>query len=295
MSRFAAVMCLALTLAVPAQMLGFEGTLKLRSIAVQRDDLAKVTGGKAPDTEQALAITPEKLLAAKEANPQVYESLMYVSGPKVRMDAPLDKGKDGYAIIDTDKNLTWFVVPSEKKYIEWSEADAKAMGDKMQQLEKMMRERMGSLPPDQRAQAEAILKNMQAGAAPKVDLIATGKTQTVNGMQATGYEVKMEDETLVGWVTQDEPDLSKMLRTVQERMEKMTPPAMRGRQAARSSLSEKGFPVMVQTLAPDHYRIEEITTVEKKPVAADLFAVPKGYTKTTGREAMNKAPAAAEQ
>jgi hypothetical protein len=280
-------------ISVPAPMIGFEGTLKLRSVAVERDELGKVTGGKTPDAEQTLAIMPDKLLAAKDANPQVFESYMYVSGPKVRMDAPLEKGKDGYAIIDTEKNTTWFVVPSEKRYIEWSEADAKAMGDKMAQLEKMMKERMGSLPPEQRAQAEAILKNMQGtsgAAAPKIDVKATGKTQTVNGMQAVGYEVKTNDETLIGWVTKDEPELSKMLRTVQERMEKMTPPAMRGRQAARTSLTEKGFPVMVQTLAADHYRVEEITSVEKKPVSADLFIVPKDYAKTTGRDAMKNVP-----
>ena len=85
-------------------------------------------------------------------------------------------------------------------------------------------------------------------------------------MQATAFEVKNGDETLVGWVTQDEPELNKMLRTVQERMERMTPPGMRGRQSARTSLSEKGFPVMVQTVAPEHYRIEDITAIEKKPV-----------------------------
>lgn len=292
MSRLRATACLGLMLAVPAPMLGFEGTLKLRSVAVERDALAKVNGGKAPDAEQTLAIMPDKLLAAKDADPQVFESYMYVSGPKVRMDAPLEKGKEGYAIIDTEKNTTWFVVPSEKRYIEWSEADAKAMGDKMAQLEKMMKERMGSLPPEQRAQAEAILKNMKGAgeSGPKVDVKATGRTQTVNGMKVVGYEVKTDDETLVGWVTQDEPELSKMLRTVQERMEKMTPPAMRGRQAARTSLTEKGFPVMVQTLAPDHYRVEEITSVEKKPVAADLFVIPKDYAKTTGRDAMKNIP-----
>jgi hypothetical protein len=293
MNRMRRALCVGLLLAAPAPVIGFEGTLKLRSVAVERDELGKVTGGKTPDAAQTLAIMPDKLLAAKDANPQVFESYMYVSGPKVRMDAPLDKGQEGYAIIDTEKHTTLFVVPSEKRYLEWSEADAKAMGDKMAQLEKVMKERMGSLPPEQRAQAEAILKNMQGATGspePKIDLKATGKTQTVNGMQAVGYEVKTNGETLVGWVTQDEPELSKMLRTVQERLEQMTPPAMRGKQAARTSLAAKGFPVMVQTLAADHYRVEEITSVERKPVPADLFVVPKDYTKTTGRDAMKNVP-----
>ena len=112
------------------------------------------------------------------------------------------------------------MVPAEKRYIEWSEADAKAMGEKMAQVEKMMKERMATLPPEQRAQVEAMLKNIKPPSdrtrrAPKVDLKPLGKTQTVNGMQASAYEVKTGDATLVGWVTQDQPELAKTLRTVQ--------------------------------------------------------------------------------
>jgi hypothetical protein len=217
---------------------------------------------------------------------------VYISGSKVRMDAPLEKGKEGYAIIDTEKNATWFVVPSEKRYIEWSEADAKAMGEKMAQIEKMMKERMGSLPPEQRAQVETMLKNMKGpeGDAAKVKVESTGKTRTVNGMEAAGFEVKSGDETLVGWVTQDQPELNKTLHNVQERMEKMTPPSMRGRQSARTSLGEKGFPVMMQTIDPQHYRVEEVMAVEKKSVPAEMFAVPKDFAKTTGRDAMKNIP-----
>src|SRR5258706_132562 len=108
------------------------------------------------------------------------------------MEPPMEQNKDSYAIIDREKNLTWFVVPSEQRYIEWSEADAHAMGEKMVQVEKMMKERMATLPPDQRAQVEAMLKNMHGGtdgtAPPKVDLKATRKTQTVNGMQTTAKD-----------------------------------------------------------------------------------------------------------
>jgi hypothetical protein len=294
MSRLRSAACAALMLTAPAAVLGFEGTLKLRTVSVDRDQLSKVNGGKAPDVEQMLAFTPDKLLAAKDAGAQSRESTVYVSGTKVRMDTPLDKAKDGYAIVDTEKNTTWFVVPSEKRYIEWSEADAKAMGEKLVQVEKMMKERMATMPPEQRAQVEAMLKKMKGGAdgdtPPKVDISALGKSQTVNGMAATAYEVKSGDETMVGWVTQDQPELSKMLRNVQERMEKMTPPSMRGRQSARTALGEKGFPVMVQTIDPDHYRVEEVVAVDKKSIPADLFVVPKDFEKTTGRDAMSKIP-----
>jgi len=239
--------------------MAFEGTLKLRTVSVDRSALNKTNGGKALDLDQTLALTPDKLLASKDLDAQDRESMVYVSGTKVRMDTPMERSKDSFAIIDTEKSLTWFVVPSE-----------------------------------QRAQVAAMLKNMKGGAdgeaPPKVELKPFGKPQTINGMPSTGYQVKTGDETMVGWVTQEQPDLSKLLRTVQERMEKMTPPSMRGRQSARTALGEKGFPVMMQTVDPDHYRVEEVTAVEKKAVPADMFVIPKDFTKTTGREAMNKIP-----
>jgi len=289
-----AVLWAGLILTAPAAALGFEGTLKLRTVSVARDQLGKVTGGSAPDDAQALTIMPDTVLAVKDAGAQSQESMVYINGTKVRMDMALEPGKQGYAIIDTNKNTTWFVVPSEKRYMEWSDADAKAMGEKLAQVEKMLKERMASLPPEQRAQVENMLKGIKGAdgtqAPPKVVAAPNGKTQTVNGMQAAGYQVKTGDETMVGWVTQDQPELGKLLRTVQERMEDMTPPALRGQQSARTSLTEKGFPVMVQTIDKDHYRIEEVLTVEKKTVPADMFVIPQEFAKTTGRDAIKNIP-----
>lgn len=285
----------AAVLLLPLTAGAFEGSLKLRTVSASRDQLAKVTGGSAaPSADQALAITPAQLVAAQDAGVLVRESMVYVSGSKVRMDLPLDHDKGGYAIVDTDKGTTWFVVPAEKRYIEWSEADAKAMGEKMTQVEKMMKERMASLPPEQRAQVEAMMKNIKPPSAdapaPKVNLKALDKTQTVNGMQASAFQVQTGDATLVGWVTQDQPDLAKTLHTVQERMEKMTPVNLRGRETARNALGEKGFPVMVQTLDPGHYRVEEVLSVQPGGVKAELFVPPSGFTKTTGRDALKGIP-----
>lgn len=294
MTRIVAMGCAVLALMLASAGWAFEGSMQLRTTAVERDQLSKLNGGKAPDTEQTLAILPSALLAAKDSGAQSRESMVYVSGSKVRMDTPMEQSADSYALVDTEKDLTVFVVPGEKRYIEWSAADAKAMGEKMAQLEKMMKERMNTLPPDQRAQVESMLKQMHAddegGAPAKVDLKSTGKSQTINGMQTTGYEVKTGDETMVGWVTQDQPELAKMLQTVQSRMEKMTPPSLQGRQSARNALGLKGFPVMVQTVDPTHYRIEEVVTVEKKAVSPSLFEIPKDFTRTTGRDAMERIP-----
>src|SRR5689334_25100376 len=90
MRSLPAVLCAAFVLVAPAVMMGFEGTLKLRSATADRDKLAKLAGtSKEPDAQQTMAITMEKL---KDGGTQVFESTMYISGPKVRMDAPMEKG-----------------------------------------------------------------------------------------------------------------------------------------------------------------------------------------------------------
>jgi hypothetical protein len=271
----------------------FEGTIKLRTTAATHDQLAKANGGTAPDEAATLAMSPAQL--AKEGGATVKESTVYVSESKVRMDMPLETKGSGYAIVDLDKGITWFVVPAEKRYIEWSETDAKAIGEKMAEMKKMMAERMASLPPDQRKQVEAMMKNMQlpdddAKPEPTVAITPLNKQQTINGMQATGYKAIEDDGTVIAWVTNDEPELNKALLTVSERMEKLTPANMR-RENVRRQLQQKGLPVMVQNFGAGRYRVEEIISVEEKPVDVTLFTVPKEFTKTTGRDALKNMPA----
>jgi len=283
---------LAAAVALASQARAFEGTVTLRTISVTRDELVKDNGGKAPDTAQTLALMPAQLLAATD-KPEARETTVYVNGQKVRMDAPLTHDKTGYAIVDLTKGTTWLVVPDEKRYIEWSMEDAKAMAAKMSQVQKMLKERMAQLPPDQRKQAEEMMKNMQTNDSdtppPPIDLKPLDKTQTINGMQSTAFEAKDGDATVVGWVTQDQPELAKALLEVSNRMEQMTPPNMR-KPTVRTAFQTKGFPVLVQTVEGDRYRVEEVLKVEKKPVAADLFVVPTEYAKTTGRDALKNVP-----
>jgi hypothetical protein len=270
----------------------FEGTIKLRTTAAATEDLAAANGGKKPDDAAVLAMTPEQL--TKNGKAQVKESMVYVSGAKVRMDMPLESKGSGYAVVDLDKGITWFVVPGEKRYIEWSEADAKAIGEKMAQMKKMMTERMASLPPDQRKQVEAMMKNMQmpeenAAPQPTIALTPLNKEETINGMRASGYKATEDQDTIVGWVTNDQPELNKALITVSERMEKLTPANMR-KENVRRELQQKGLPVRVQNLGGGRYRIEEIVAVEQKPVDATLFVIPQDYSKTTGRDALKNIP-----
>ena len=284
-------MTAAAALLVATSAAAFDGTIKLRTMQATADQLKEINGGKAPDDAAILAMTPDQL--AKDGKAIVKESTVYVSNSRVRMDMPLENKGAGYAVVDLDKGITWFVVPAEKRYIEWSETDAKAIGEKMAQMKKMMTERMASLPPDQRKEVEAMMKKMDmpdSGAPqPTIAITPLNKEQTVNGMTAAGYKATEDENTVVAWVTSDQPELNKALLTVTERMEKLTPANMR-RENVRRQLQQKGLPVMVQRLGGGRYQIEEIVSVDQKPVDAKLFEIPKDYTKTTGRDALKNIP-----
>jgi hypothetical protein len=115
----------------------------------------------------------------------------------------------------------------------------------------------------------------------------TLKFRTI-AVPATAYEVKIGDETAVGWVTQDQKDLQrafKGLREGEERMMSSHTPST-GIQAA---LADNGLPVRVQKIDHGEYRIEELVDVQRTPMSADLFAAPAGFEKTTPQQMMRGA------
>ncbi len=282
----------AVVLVAPGIAIGFEGSMSFRTILVQRDQLANLKTDKpSPEPEKAFAIpTTELLSLTGPSGAKVSSMKVYVNGSKVRAEVPGTDG--GYFIVDTEKNTTLLVVPKDKKCIEWTAKDSEAFADSMarmqKEMERMAREKLPSLPPEQRQQVEKMLKEQGVGAAAttKVDVRPLGEKQTINGMETAGYEIKLENEKTLAWVTQDQPELGKLHRTVQEQMEKMIPPAGRSRQRASTALAQHGLPVMVQTLGPEQYVVQELVAVTAEPLAGDLFTVPADYARVSATEAM---------
>lgn len=264
---------------------GFEGTLKFRTVTVPVDQLKGLTDGGSTAAVKIYAIPMDKLLAVPGVKPR--ETSIQVKGSKVRANTG-GHDPDGYVIMDVDQGTSWMVMPAQKKYVEWTKADMKALTDKMAEMQKQMKERMASMPPEQRKQMEAMMKKMPGvvgGEAPKPQVRALGQTQTINGMQTKGYEVRIGDETAVGWVTQDQKDLQHTFKNLREGEEKMMS-RNRG-QDMQSALADSGLPVRVQKVDQGDYHVEELVDVQRTPMAAELFAVPAGFEKTTPQQMMS--------
>ena len=266
----------------------FEGTLKFRTITVPVDQLKGLTGGST-DADKIYAIPMDKVMAAPGVKPR--ETTIQVKGSKVRADTG-GREPGGYVIMDVDQGTSWMIMPAQKKYIEWTKSDLKALTDKMATMQKQMQERMASMPPEQRKQMEAMMKslpNMAGNDAAKPQVHALGKTETINGMQTKAYEVRIGDESAVGWVTQDQKDLQHTFKNLREGQEKIMS-RNRG-QDIQSALADTGLPVRVQKVDHDDYHVEELVDVQRTSMNADLFSIPPGFEKTTPQQMMPHGPA----
>ncbi len=289
------LLCVGLMVPELAAAAGFEGTVKSRTISVAVERLATLIGEQAArDPQKVFAIPMDQLLAQKDtagSGVEVREVTISVKGSKVRADG-VGRERDGYVVMDADGRSARMVMPGKKQYVEWTTADVQALGEKMSAAQKAMQERIAEMPPQQRRQMEAMMQRLpgaQTGE-PKPQARPLGKTLTINGMRTTAYEVREGAETTTGWVTRDQPELLRTFKALRDNEEKMMPSVAGG---ARAALAEHGLPVRVQTLDQRQYRIEEIVEVQRQPVAAELFAVPDGFEKTTPQHMMGGAPPAA--
>ena len=289
-ARTAVALLLGCCLAVPTVgwAEGFEGTLKFRTITVPADQLKGLTEGGSTETQKVYAIPMDKLLAAPGVKPR--ESLIQVKGSKVRANTG---GRDpGYVIMDVDQGTSLMVIPGQKKYIEWTKADMKELTDKMSAMQKQMKDRIAELPPEQRKQMEAMMKSLPdtGSAAPQPQVHALGKTQTINGMQTNAYEVRVGDESALGWVTKDQKDLQHTFKNLREGEAKMM--SHNPGKGIQAALADNGLPIRVQKVDKDEYRVEELVEVQRTPMSADLFSVPAGFEKTTPQQMMGRGNAA---
>lgn len=169
---------------------------------------------------------------------------------------------------------------------EVTEADAKAIGQQMAEVSKMME----SLPPAAREKMQAAMKGQMGGGDAKRTVRPLGETKTINGFSTAGYSVTTEgskNETEV-WAT----DVKKLglgakdyavFRELAAFMQTMLP----GMDSMREMIKDfenprpddvPGMPVLTihREEGKEVWR-SELVRVDQGTVPADRFAVPEGY------------------
>jgi hypothetical protein len=193
-------------------------------------------------TEARLLDLPLATLAARE-DAKVESATVMIKGSMLRtMGGPDSDG--AYGFWDMARNTMTLVQPNERSYMEVP-MDAE-----------------GPRPPQ---------SPRAGGPTPK----SLG-TRTINGVTATGYEIRGEDVIIRAWMTRDHPGLTWTFRSAIAHREDEEGDE---EDAAMAALSRYGWPVLLYTLNRGSLRIEETTGIERSTLPADLFKVPAGFTK----------------
>ncbi len=188
-----------------------------------------------------LDVAPATLAGREDAD--IDEATMRIKGRVLRFEN--QDGGEGYGLVDFSRNLMTMVDPASRLYLEFP------------------------LPAGDGAAA--------AGRSRPSVVKPLGRARVMNGVNVKAYEVRLDDEIMLAWMTQDFPGLTGSFRVMTERTADADDPE----DAAMTELMRHGFPVLLITLTDRSVRYEEMVSIERAALSADLFKVPAGFTRQT--------------
>ncbi len=261
--RTAALCALLMSSAALAQK--FTGVIEQQVIHMAGETLIQISGeiSSAPTPEQeAFGFDPEAILkmwspalltAAKEIDGNYTETIntIYVSPVGVRADLQTseDQEKVSY-VIRHDKRVAWVIIPHKKKYLELALANV----NEAKPLSKV------------KSNSEISLKK-------------TGERATINGLPSERYFAKDSDGMRELWVASD-------FGGVRATFDELARQIAAGMDHADHDdddlwrLMPDGLPIVTKKLSPrEGLVLEEIKSIKRQPVNAELFDIPKGYKK----------------
>lgn len=282
----------ALSVAAPAGAGGFEGAVTQRSVVVPNAALKPLAGEGDLTAEKVFAIPADKITALADdpkSGARALNAVIHVKGTKFRVDMMINE-KPGFMIVDSAENKTWIAVPEDKVYIEWTKADREAMtakADAQRKKIEMLRAQADKLSPEDRGRLEAALGPTPAPTVvvPTPAVKKLEKSDTINGMKATAYELREGTTVSRGWLSSDHPDLLAAFVSASKSQQSVRPT----RPSTIEMLSAQGLPVRVQTLAPDHYEQVDLVEIDAEAVPDVEFAIPADFKKVD----LNATPTAA--
>lgn len=274
----AALCCLGLAWPPSAFAQQFEGVIRIRSVSLHSEQidqlLSDLSGGadegqdEEMSEEQYRQRMAEKLLAvsvdalfqfARENEGDITEGALYVKGGKIRQEITQTGAPRMVGLVDLDARTFLYVNMDERYYVD--------MGQLVETLRDAPAAGAGRAAPGRPAARDR------------------GKTATVGGMPCREYEVTTDEAVIVGCVASGQRPLERAVRAFAERTQAAFSGGEEQGYDDEDALWEKGLPVRTQRFdLQSGYDVEEIVAVERKPVGADLFVVPAGFTKKTIEE-----------
>ncbi|HET7696915.1 MAG TPA: DUF4412 domain-containing protein [Vicinamibacterales bacterium] len=212
-----------------------------------------------------------------------------IESNRMRAEATGPRGEKQVVIFDGTRQVLIMIDDQNKSYTELTKADADQLGAQMSQAMSQIQKQLESLPPEQRAQIESMMKGRMGGAggaAPKTVYKRTG-TDTVGKWSCTKYE-GYDGETRTSEVCTVEPKtlgLTEADFAVTKQFIdffKRVVPAMASQAFAIGTVEQQGFagiPVRRTATVLGRQITTEISDVSRQTFPDSIYAVPAGYQK----------------
>jgi len=214
---------------------------------------------------------------------------IHIESKRMRAESTGPRGEKQIVLFDGVKQVMTLIDNEKKTYSEMTKADIEAIGGQMTSMMAQMEQQLKSLPPEQRAQIEQMMKGrgMPPGAASasKVQYKKVG-TDTVGKWTCDKYEGYTDGQKTSDVCTVEAKTLGlspsdfEISREVAAFFAKLMPASTA--QAFNFGIGEQGLsgvPVKSVTTVAGRQITTEMTEVSRQTFADAIFEVPAGYAK----------------
>lgn len=152
-----------------------------------------------------------ELRGAAAASAAVERGQLVIEGRRLRMNAPrrADQGAGNTVLFDGEASVMTVLDDARRTYFRLDRERLRSLGSQVDQAMKQMQDQLASLPPEQRAMVEKMMKSRMpaamapaSAAAPKLDVRKTAETSVQAGRSCRKVEVFRGGEKIrEHWVT----------------------------------------------------------------------------------------------
>jgi len=240
-------------------------------------------------TTRLLAADGVLILETTTLDGKAHKSQVQITKDRVRAEMVSGAGEVQAVIFDATKQVLWMIDNDKKTYTELTKADVDRLGAQMNDVMAKLQEQLKSLPPEQRARMEEMMKGrgMPGMTQPrKTEYKRTG-TDKVGKWTCAKYEGFSNGQKTTDLCTVEPKDLGitmadlEVTRQLGEFFRKMMP------QNAESIFSvgtpeEQGFsgvPVRRASRVGNVQSVTELSEIARQNIPDSAFALPTGFRK----------------